>query len=462
VAAGAEVPDLALPEEGIMVTGSHVLPHWTQPSEGVPSSLLDPDREAGGDPDAAWNALGSGGARWRNEHDDWDDPDAGGGFFADEDDQGPRLGVLDTDRSDRSDLYSFDEAFQQLEEERSGAHPVISLDDPDIPPQPEPVAVGARARARARVGKGPAPAGVGRARAATTDRAQGATGRGATAARTGTGVGAARSSGQDLGSRVLVGAGLVVLLVVAYAVGPKALVVLTAVVVLFCAAEAYGILQRCGFRPATLLGLTATGGLVFASYWRGEPAVPLVLALAFTATMIWYILGIVEARPLANVAVTSMTIVWVGVLGSFAALMLRVPHGKGLFLGAVVVTVASDIVAYFAGRQFGHRPLAPSISPGKTIEGFVAGALAAVVVGIIIGKEITPWGGIKHGLLLGLVVAIFAPIGDLFESLIKRDLEVKDSGTALAGHGGLLDRFDSLLLVLPAVYYLADYLHLVR
>jgi phosphatidate cytidylyltransferase len=269
-------------------------------------------------------------------------------------------------------------------------------------------------------------------------------------------------SGQDLRSRIVVGVGMAALFVVAYAVGPKALLVLGAVVVLLCAAEAYSMLQRCGFRPATLLGLTATGGLMFAAYWRGEPAVPLVTALAFAATMIWYLLGIVEARPLANVAVTSMTILWVGLLGSFAALLLRVPHGKGLFLGAVVVTVASDIVAYFAGRRWGRHALAPTISPSKTVEGLVAGAVAALVVGIVVGESVSPWGGLAHGLLLGVAVAIFAPVGDLFESLIKRDLEVKDSGTVLAGHGGLLDRFDSVLLVLPVTYYLADYLHLLK
>jgi phosphatidate cytidylyltransferase len=238
--------------------------------------------------------------------------------------------------------------------------------------------------------------------------------------------------------------------------------VLAAVVVLLCAAEAYSMLQRCGFRPATLLGLTATGGLMFAAYWRGEPALPLIAVLAFAATMVWYLLGISDARPLANVAVTTMTILWVGVLGSFAALLLRAPHGKGLYLGAVVVTVAADIAAYFGGRRWGRHALAPKVSPGKTIEGLAAGAVAAIVAGLVFGHWVTPWGGFYHGLLLGVAVAILAPIGDLFESLIKRDLEVKDSGTVLAGHGGLLDRFDSLLLVLPATYYLADYLHIVR
>ena len=249
--------------------------------------------------------------------------------------------------------------------------------------------------------------------------------------------------------------GLVVLLAIAYAVGSRALVVLSAAIVVAAAAEAYGMLQRSGFRPATLLGLVACLGLVFGAYWKGLEALPLAVVLVFAGSMMWYLLRIVEARPLANVAVTTTMFVWVGVLGSFSAIMLRLHHGKGLLLGAVLVAIAADIGAFVVGRWIGSRPMAPSISPSKTVEGFVGGLVAALIVGAFVGKEITPWGGMKHGLVLGLVVAFVAPAGDLFESMIKRDLGVKDSGSALPGHGGLLDRFDSILLVLPAAYYLA-------
>ncbi|MGH9120652.1 MAG: phosphatidate cytidylyltransferase, partial [Acidimicrobiales bacterium] len=222
------------------------------------------------------------------------------------------------------------------------------------------------------------------------------------------------------------------------------------------------ILQKAGFRPATLLGLVATVGVTFAAYWKGAGAIPLVAAVMFVATMAWYLMRIVDARPLANVAVTTMTFVWIGLLGSFSAVMLRAQHGSGLFLGAVLTAVAADVVAYVAGSRFGSHPLAPQTSPGKTVEGVIAGGLAAVVVGLIVGKEITPWGGLAHGFALGLVVAVLAPIGDLFESMVKRDLGIKDSGGILPGHGGALDRFDSLLIVLPAVYYLALTFNIVK
>ncbi|HLH99236.1 MAG TPA: phosphatidate cytidylyltransferase, partial [Acidimicrobiales bacterium] len=430
------VPDLAPPEEGITLTGSHEMPDWTEPASGeVPAALADPSRP---EDDEAWEALGRS-ARWRSSHDDWSDA-ADVDYLAGPE---PATGALSSSDFERSDPYSFDEDFERLEEERSGTHQAIAVDQEATGAQP---GAGDDSREAPRVVVG----------------SRTATRRPPTSSPTGTSHRAARSGGEELPSRIAVGVGLVVLLVIAYALGPFALLVLAAAAVVAAAAETYGILQRSGFRPATLLGLVATAGLMFAGYWRGMDALGLILALTFAATMVWYLLGIVEARPLANVAVTSMAVLWIGFFGGFGALILKAHDGRGLFLGVVAVTVISDIVAYLVGSQLGHRPLAPDISPGKTVEGLVAGTIAALVIGVLVGKELTAWVGIKDGILLGVVVAVLAPIGDLFESLIKRDLNVKDSGTSLGGHGGMLDRFDSLLLVLPGAYFLADYLHLIK
>jgi len=414
--------------------GAADLPHWSDPPTGdVPRILVGDDEgyEPREDDMAAWHALGARGTRWRGDAgDDWDDVDEIGMLAGDEE----PVGALDQSRSEHSDLYSFDEDFERIEAERSGSIPAVT-DFDEYEPEPAPTRAAAATSARARHAR------------TNPSRPTGRPGRGGSMTTGG--------GNDDLPSRVVVGIGLIVLLIIAYAIGSRALVALSALILVAAAAEAYGMLQRSGFRPATLLGLVGTAGIVLGAYWKGIEALPLVIVLLFVGSMVWYLLRIVEARPLANVAVTTMAFLWIGVLGSFSALMLRAPHGKGLLLGAVIVAVVADVVAFLVGRWIGSRPMASSISPSKTIEGFVGGLVAAIVAGAIVGKELTPWGGMKHGLVLGLVVGLAAAAGDLFESMIKRDLGMKDSGTLLPGHGGLLDRFDSIIVALPAAYYVA-------
>jgi phosphatidate cytidylyltransferase len=175
-------------------------------------------------------------------------------------------------------------------------------------------------------------------------------------------------------------------------------------------------------------------------------------------TMLWYVFEVVHARPTVNIALTLLVFAYIGLLGGFAGLLLSPdPAGTGLLMGVIICAVGSDVVAYFVGSQMGSTPLMPQISPNKTVEGAVAGAVAALVLGAIVGGVLHPWAdkGIGAGLALGLVVAIAAPLGDLAESMLKRDLALKDLGGILPGHGGFLDRFDSLLFALPAAYYLA-------
>ncbi|MBO0691672.1 MAG: phosphatidate cytidylyltransferase [Acidimicrobiaceae bacterium] len=411
------------------------LPHWTDPPTGEVSKLLPGEEGAEPEDLDGWRAANQEtGVGWRDDAEDWNNI----GEIDELGSEETRVGAMDPSRPDPGDLYSFEEDFERLGDERAGQHRMAgpeygAADELDTAnhathsPRPPADRPGLRGR---------------RTRGAAPDNA------------------GASGGGRDLTSAVAVGLGLIILLVVGYAIGSKALLVLAAAVLLACSVEAFAMVQRRGFKPATLLGLAGVVGVVFAAYWRGTEALSIVTAVMFVATMLWYLLGVVDARPLANVSASLMIYLWIGFLGSFAALLLRAPHGRGLFLGAVLPTVAADVVAYMIGSRIGSRTLAPGVSPSKTVEGVVAGGLAALVVAAVIGHSVAPWGGFRHGLALGLVIAVVAPIGDLFESMVKRDLAVKDSGSALPGHGGLLDRFDSMLIVLPAVYYLASLLNL--
>jgi phosphatidate cytidylyltransferase len=137
------------------------------------------------------------------------------------------------------------------------------------------------------------------------------------------------------------------------------------------------------------------------------------------------------------------------------------PHREGIafLLGAIIATVANDVGALVIGGWLGRHLLAPTVSPNKTWEGLIGGAVVSIVVSAAVVGAIHPWTP-SHAALLGLVVAVVAPIGDLCESLFKRDLRLKDMGTLLPGHGGVLDRVDALLFVLPATYYLVRALNI--
>ena len=271
-----------------------------------------------------------------------------------------------------------------------------------------------------------------------------------------------RNGGRSVGVAVGTGVGVGVVFLICAKIGAGALAALTGLVLVVGAAELYNTLRRQGYHPATLLGLVATISLAGASYWRGEPAYPLVLALLVVFTMLWYLAGVVRARPAINIAMTLLGFAYVGFLGSFAVLMLKAPHdvlnrngahGVGLLLGTVIAAVSYDVGAFFIGRSVGRTPLSPEISPNKSWEGLVGGTGLTLLVCILVVRMIHPW-TFGHAFWLAVVVAVAAPLGDLCESLIKRDLGVKDMGSILPGHGGVLDRIDALLFVAPSVYYL--------
>jgi phosphatidate cytidylyltransferase len=230
-------------------------------------------------------------------------------------------------------------------------------------------------------------------------------------------------------------------------------------VLAYAAYEYFVAANKAGHEALMPVGVVATVGAVIAAYNYGEGALPLVMVLAVAVCFLWYLVRAATDRPVPNIGVTLLGIAWIGLFGSFAGLLLADPGGNGvaLLLAAVIPTIGYDVGALFVGRSAGSRPLSDA-SPNKTIEGLLGGMVLAVASGVVfatVAGGVFPFDEASEGLKLGVLVALVAPLGDLSESLVKRDLGVKDMGSVLPGHGGLLDRFDALLFVLPAVWYLA-------
>jgi phosphatidate cytidylyltransferase len=277
--------------------------------------------------------------------------------------------------------------------------------------------------------------------------------------------GAGGTAGRDMrlaiGSGVLLGAaGLA-----CFAFGSVSSMVIVTVVVLLATAEALAAFRRAQYHPATLLGLVGVLSLMVETYNKGVSALPLVIVLLVAGTFVWFLARVEpSADPVAGMVSTIFVFVWIGGFGSFAGLLLNPTlfphrHGVAFMLAAVLTTVAADVAALLVGSAMGKHPMAPSISPHKSWEGFAGGAVAAILMAVVVVHLIHPW-TVSKALVLGVVVAVVAPIGDLSQSMIKRHLGLKDMGRLLPGHGGILDRVDGLLFVLPATYFVVKALHL--
>ncbi|MEO6653769.1 MAG: phosphatidate cytidylyltransferase [Ilumatobacteraceae bacterium] len=415
-------------------TGS--LPHWTEPPTGEIPRFETPEPVAKEEELDVWSSFSSESPVWK---DDEPSASAGGGTIDEHLPTAQQRRVTDQHAA------------------VSGQHRRVTGESAAVPAEPSRITIGTDPSGMPRrepVG------GRGRRRGAPTPRRAVPT----------AGAPAPRSPGRDMPAAIAVGLVLAAAMTAALMYKPVAAAALVVVILGLAAVEFYDKVAEKGYRPAVVPGIVTCVAAPLAAYWLGVGALPLVFAFGFMATAGSFIgARSVDAGPMPNVSITTLGIVWIGLLGSYAMLILRFSTNSGsmldtaqtrgtdtLFLLALGV-VANDVGALFVGSAVGRTPLRLWISPNKTVEGFMGGAMLTAIVMLLVGisEQSTTWTSNLDLLLLALVISVMAPMGDLVESMFKRNLDVKDFGSIVKGHGGILDRFDGFLFALPAVYYLA-------
>ncbi|MSO40518.1 MAG: hypothetical protein EXQ70_01225 [Solirubrobacterales bacterium] len=204
--------------------------------------------------------------------------------------------------------------------------------------------------------------------------------------------------------------------------------------------------------PPAYAGLTA---MVLVAHWGNPEDLPLVFAALFPAMFAFAAAR--ESRPAITVSmgITVLGVAWIGGAFAHAVLLRDLPdHGGALLIDVLVATFLTDTFAYGGGRLFGSRAIAPVISPNKTLEGLFAGFIGGTL-GFWFAGLYQDWLSGLDALLMGMAIALIAPVGDLFASMIKRDTEIKDTGSLFGPHGGLIDRLDAVLFTVVVGYYLS-------
>jgi phosphatidate cytidylyltransferase len=207
-------------------------------------------------------------------------------------------------------------------------------------------------------------------------------------------------------------------------------------------------------KPIALAGFLGVAGLVLSAAYGDQFQIVAVCAGAVGVTAVLALTRDPRSHVTLSVAATLLGVFWIGLALAHAVLLRDLDHGDGLLIDVLVATFIGDTGAYFGGRLYGTRPLAPQISPSKTVEGLIAGFMCGTL-GFWLAGLYQDWLSGIDALAIGACVAAAAPLGDLFESLIKRDLAVKDSGRFFGEHGGALDRLDAAFFTVVVGYYAA-------
>lgn len=260
---------------------------------------------------------------------------------------------------------------------------------------------------------------------------------------------AARGVGRsDLSARIAVGIPAVALALFFVITGGAPFTAFLVVFGVISLHELYGMYPQA--HASRLAGFIALAGVMVAADLGGRGEVLFALACAVPLTF-----GLTLLQPRGGapaIAVTLLGVSWIGVALAHAVLLRQLPDGRDLIIDVMVGTFVGDTGAYLGGRVFGQRPLAPTISPNKTVEGLAIGMVAAVAAVWFAGLY-EDWLSGTDALILGAGIAVAAPVGDLFESYLKRDAGTKDTGRVFGAHGGALDRLDALFFTLVTAYY---------
>lgn len=264
-------------------------------------------------------------------------------------------------------------------------------------------------------------------------------------------------TGRSLAQAVVTGLVLLGIIIVCAIGGRSWFFVLATVVVLMAMFELLDALVQTGRRPSIPLGLAATLGILIAAYEEKFAYIGIILAVATYAAMVYALRTRRGVTAGSDAAWTIFGLTWIAGGGAGAVSILVMDGGLALLIASVLIVACDDIGAYFAGTTFGRHKMAPSISPAKSWEGFAGGICTALAAGLLFAallREMT----VADGLTIGAMSGLLAPVGDLVESLVKREIGIKDSGRLLPGHGGMLDRLDAIIFCCPAI---SLYLHFV-
>ncbi len=258
---------------------------------------------------------------------------------------------------------------------------------------------------------------------------------------------------QDLPARVATAAVFVVVIIGVLLFGRElGWALLVAAIALLSLREFYALTRETRLLPNEILGLAAAAAMPLAAMFFGKLGLLTAVTVFVLAALAWYVAF--RQVPLADTAVTVLGVMYVAFGLTHLVLVRGLDAGALLVLTILLSVWAADVSAYFVGSLLGRHKLAPSISPGKSWEGFAGGILGSVLVWVAASQVSDTGLGLAWLVSIGIAVAVAGLFGDLLESRIKREVGVKDSGTMLPGHGGILDRFDSLIIVAVVAYYM--------